>query len=262
MKRVYDRIGERYCKLVIIDRIKNKNPKRNNTVWICQCDCGNIHYVPSNHWKEIKSCGCFQREKNNDSYSKTKLYSTWKSMKARCNIKSNPSYKNYGGRGISICEEWKDFFKFKEWAIQNGYDENKTRKKQTLDRINNNGNYEPNNCRWVNSFIQANNTSRNIWLEYNGIRKTMAQWSRILKIDYKKFSNFIRTTKIRLIKKQQNIPDKVKKKVLQLDINNNPIKIFNSITEASKETKISITSISRVAKGERKPVKNFNWKFI
>ena len=180
-------------------------------------------------------------------------------MKARCLIKSNTSYKNYGAKGIKICNEWLSFNNFKKWALLNGYDENKTRKQQTLDRIDNNGNYQPDNCRWVNSIVQANNTSRNRILIYNKTKRTMAQWSRILKIDYKSFCGFV--CRKRYNKNNTNI-NKKKKKILQLDMNDNPIKQFNSIVEASKETKISVTSISRIAKGERKPMKNFKWKFI
>lgn len=254
MGKKHNRIGEKYYKLTIIG--KNNKKDDGHTIWICQCDCGNIHYVSSRHWKEVKSCGCLLKSRNGNFNYKSKLYSTWKSMKSRCMIKSNPSYKNYGAKGIKVCNEWLNFNIFKDWAINNGYDENKTRKEQSLDRIKNNGNYEPNNCRWVNSIVQANNTSRNIFLTYNKTTRTMAQWSRILKINYKSFSSFV------LNKRHNKNGNKNKKKILQLDMNDNPIKQFNSITEASKETQISITSISEIAKGRRKPMKDFKWKFI
>ncbi len=106
----------------------------------------------------IKSCGCLL--KNNTRFLKhgksgnNKLYRTWKNMRQRCLNKNNKSYENYGGRGISICDEWKnDYIKFYNWSINNGYEDN-----FTIDRINNDGNYEPNNCRWTIKNIQARNT--------------------------------------------------------------------------------------------------------
>ena len=110
--------------------------------------------------------------------SKTRLYEIWHSMKRRCLDKNLINYKNYGGRGIIVCVEWKDDFKnFYEWAIKNGYKEN-----LSIDRIDVNGNYCPENCRWADSFTQANNKRTNVFIEYKGILHTVAEWSRILDI--------------------------------------------------------------------------------
>ena len=133
----------------------------------------------------IKSCGCLL--KNNTRFLKhgksgnNKLYRTWKNMRQRCLNKNNKSYENYGGRGISICDEWKnDYIKFYNWSINNGYEDN-----FTIDRINNDGNYEPNNCRWTSRFVNASNreTFKNNKSGYSGVYffKPTKKWASLLR---------------------------------------------------------------------------------
>ena len=101
-------------------------------------------------------------------------------MRARCSRKSEPSYKNYGERGISVCKEWNDsFLKFKEWAIENGYSED-----LTIDRIDVNGNYCPENCRWATAKEQANNKRTNLYITINGTTHTATEWCEINGIKY------------------------------------------------------------------------------
>lgn len=110
-----------------------------------------------------------------------KLYDTWLNMKSRCYKKNNKRYKDYGARGITICEDWKnDFVNFYTWAINNG-----CKKGLSLDRINNDGNYEPKNCKWSTNYEQANNTRRNNKITYNNETHTLTQWMKItgLRID-------------------------------------------------------------------------------
>ncbi len=132
--------------------------------------------------------GCAKRN------SQTRLYHVWKNMKVRCNNPHSKEYKYYGQRGISVCEEWNDFKNFREWAYANGYDEKAERGKCTLDRIDVNKNYEPSNCRWVDSKVQAQN--RRMWgtdthnhemiiWEFNGETHTIAEWSKITGINAK-----------------------------------------------------------------------------
>lgn len=158
--------------------------------WLCQCECGTKKQVRTSELKNgnSKSCGCLHKEvvaetgKNSRIYKREykRLRQIFNSMKLRCyNNKSN-RYKIYRKRGISICDEWlKNPLKFCEWAIENGYND-----KLTIDRINNNGNYEPSNCRWITYQEQANNKRNNHYIEYNGIKHSMAEWSRILNINY------------------------------------------------------------------------------
>lgn len=115
-----------------------------------------------------------------DGRSKTKLYSVWKTMKYRCSNKNNHKYKNYGGRGIKVCDEWKDYSLFKAWALSNGYRDN-----LTIDRVDVDGNYEPNNCRWVDMKTQQRNRSNNKLIEYKGETKCLSEWVEITGIGHK-----------------------------------------------------------------------------
>ena len=112
--------------------------------------------------------------------SKTKLFKVWCGMKDRTLNKNDKHYKNYGNRGIKICNEWLEDFKcFYDWALNNGYKEG-----LTIDRINVNGNYEPNNCRWITWKEQQNNRTNNHYITYKGETHTMKQWSELLGIKY------------------------------------------------------------------------------
>ena len=154
-------IGERFGRLVVI---AESTERRNNQLcWICRCDCGKITEpimggnLRSGH---TKSCGC---KKTKHGKYNTRLYQVWHGMKKRCHCKTDQAYKNYGGRGITVCDEWKnDFSSFEKWAFANGYDETAKQGECTLDRIDVNGNYEPSNCRWVDMKTQQNNRRNNI----------------------------------------------------------------------------------------------------
>lgn len=147
---------------------------------ICKCCCGTIKSVLLENLitGKSKSCGCKKYKYKNKN---KRLYNIWKGIKVRCLCKTNNRYKYYGGRGIKICDEWKnDFISFQEWSINNGYKDN-----LTIDRIDVNGNYEPNNCRWVNNIIQSNNCRTNIYFTLNGNTQTLKQWCREYNIDYR-----------------------------------------------------------------------------
>lgn len=177
-KGLKDLVGERFGRLVILKRIGHRGK---STLWLAQCDCGNTHKVTSNLLLQgaCRSCGCLRKElRTKHSMSNSKLYDVYISMKGRCYNPNWCNYKNYGGRGIKVCKEWKSsFIPFYTWAINNGYKEG-----LSIDRIDNNGNYEPSNCRWVSQKDQSNNTSRNRYLTYNGETLTPAQWAEKLGI--------------------------------------------------------------------------------
>lgn len=176
--KILDIKGKRFGKLVALERVKNVGKK---VSWRCLCDCGKETNVLTTNLttNRIKSCGCLKNQKliersTTHNQRHTKLYEVWKTMKQRCSNSNNKGYHNYGGRGINVCDEWKDNYQaFYEWSINNGYKEG-----LSIDRINNDGNYEPNNCRWVDKFIQNNNTRKNKLFTINGISKTIHQWSR------------------------------------------------------------------------------------
>lgn len=186
--------GNKYGKLTVIKEVgKNKDSRY---LWECQCECGNKTITNSALLKNgtTKSCGCIKKNHFNknkeDVYqeslnaphglSLTPLYNVWQTMKSRCYNPNQNSYKLYGERGVTVCNEWKNNFKnFYDWSFENGYDG-----MLTLDRIDSNGIYEPNNCRWSNMKEQSNNTRRNKWITYKGETKTMIQWSECLNIPY------------------------------------------------------------------------------
>lgn len=170
MKGKYkDITGQRFGKLVVnSDGKKKSNGDKRGLLWLCKCDCGNEVWVSGASLRtgNTKSCGCLHMKQLEEidrtkiSHAKhgatdknghcERLYNVWKGMKNRCNRKNGDSYKYYGARGITVCDEWiNDYAEFRRWALENGYDENAPHGKCTIDRINNNGNYEPNNCRFV-----------------------------------------------------------------------------------------------------------------
>lgn len=175
--------GDIYGNIEVLE-MTNKR-KRNYVVYKCKCNkCGRIFENSLEHYrKRAKSgintmtCGCYNPHYNNfykNGLSKTRIRFIYNNMKARCYNSNDKGYKNYGGRGIKICDEWlNDFINFYNWAMSNGYKDN-----LTIDRIDVNGNYEPNNCKWANYEEQMNNRTNTIKLEYKGITKTLTQWAK------------------------------------------------------------------------------------
>lgn len=201
MKKDENILGQKFGKLEVLEphvyTTKKGDKKRG---YLCKCDCGNFkvaerHSLISGH---IRSCGCLIGEFNratkmgNDywkykkgnktcktSYKNSPKYkrlnSIWKNMKSRCNSKTSTSYRLYGARGIAVCDEWLTFDNFYNWAINNGYDDY-----LSLDRINNDGNYEPSNCRWATDIEQSRNKRNNHNITINGITRCITEWEELL----------------------------------------------------------------------------------
>ena len=177
MPKLIDLTGQTFGRLTVIERIPNK--WTGGTRWLCQCKCGNTKDILARSLvsKKTTSCGCAYQT-HGQSY--TRLYRNWARMKYRCENPDDEEYHNYGGRGIKVCDEWHDFMVFYKWAIDNGY-----REGLEIDRKNNNGNYEPSNCRWTTRKVQANNMRRNIKIQHpDGRTLTRAQLSEETGIAY------------------------------------------------------------------------------
>lgn len=180
MSKLIDLTGKRFGRLVVIERAEDHvTPKgKKRTSWLCRCDCGNNVIVEGGNLKSnhSKSCGCLNDEARKKRKKRTGHYvrvrRIWNKMRDRCLNTKNNRYKHYGGRGITICDEWLHNFQvFYDWAMANGYQE-----ELSIDRIDVNGNYCPENCRWATPKEQARNQRTSRYLTINGETKTLAEW--------------------------------------------------------------------------------------
>lgn len=184
MSKLKDLTGQRFGKLLVIERAK-ENTKHGRARWLCKCECGKEIITSGNCLLQghAKSCGCSAKD-NKSLYkhglSQTRIHYIWRAMKDRCYNPNNSHYYLYGGRGITICNEWlNDFMSFYNWSMNNGYSEN-----LTIDRIENDKSYSPNNCRWATDIVQSNNKRNNKLFTHNGESKSLAEWCRIFGIKY------------------------------------------------------------------------------
>lgn len=183
--------GKRFGRLQV--RLFAGITKQNGALWLCDCDCGNVCVVRSTKLRTgwTKSCGCFHRERSAEAHrvhgakdgrrkgAKVKEgYWLWYNLRHRCENEKYPQYKDYGGRGIRLCDRWKGKDGFSNFLADMG----ERPKGMTLDRIDNNGNYEPGNCRWATRLEQANNKRNNRMLTYKGKTQSLPMWARELGI--------------------------------------------------------------------------------
>lgn len=174
--------GQRFGRLLVVELVDSPAGSKIPTKWRCLCDCGNIVEVQSANLKSgcSKSCGCLQKElaarkRTTHGQTGSRMYVIWQHMIARCTRKNNASYDLYGGRGITVCAEWLSSFEaFRDWSVANGYADN-----LTIDRIDVNGNYCPENCRWLPHSEQQRNKRNNTFVEHGGIEKTVGEWARV-----------------------------------------------------------------------------------
>lgn len=195
MSQLIDLTGKRFGRLTVIGRVENHGER---AFWKCRCDCGNEKEIAGQalRYGRTKSRGCIAKELITERNTKhgfakrnhqERLYKIWKSMIGRCDNPSSCGYANYGGRGISVCEDWYDYKNFREWAYNNGYSD-----ELSIDRIDVNGNYEPDNCRWATHYIQSNNTRRNILVTLGEVTHSLKEWCDEFNLKYGTVKNRVR----------------------------------------------------------------------
>lgn len=188
MKELIDLTGKRFGRLDVLYEVDKK--QSSDRIWKCKCSCGTVKNVRQRLLitGKTKSCGCIRKEElvkrsTKHNCSNTRIYGIYAKMKKRCYSENDKRYKDYGGRGIVICDEWlgeNGFQNFKDWAYENGYNDS-----LTIDRIDNSGNYEPSNCRWTSYYVQNRNKRNNIVITWNGETKILKDWCKELGLDYR-----------------------------------------------------------------------------
>jgi hypothetical protein len=187
MSKLIDLTNQKFNKLLVIKYLGRKN---NHSAYECKCDCGNIIIAISNNLKRnhTKSCGCYNIEKIKERSTTHNLrmhplYISWCGMKNRCYNKKHNRYKNYGGKGIIVCDEWiSDFYSFYKWGIGKGWENGKS-----IDRIDNSKNYSPDNCKFSTPKEQCRNRTCNVKLTINGETKILIEWAEFYNINYGTF---------------------------------------------------------------------------
>lgn len=183
-KNIIDLSGRRFGKLKVL-RLDEERTNR-KSYWICECECGTVKSIRGDALNVIQSCGCVKREQQkinlgiiyNHNMTYHPLFPIWDAMMNRCYNKSQRSYEDYGGRGITVCEEWHDVKMFCKWAEENGW-----KKGLTIERKDVNKNYEPSNCEWIPSNEQAWNTRKTVYVEINGDKIPLAKTARKLGLE-------------------------------------------------------------------------------
>ncbi|MDI6742180.1 MAG: hypothetical protein QMD11_05500 [Smithella sp.] len=185
--KAIDETGNRYGRLVVVGRVESDH--KGQAMWECECECGSSHIARGALLRNgtVRSCGCLAKDTppgnathmmSRPGKKHNRLYRIWTGMKTRCSNNNDPSYPNYGGRGISVCDEWQEFQPFMEWALKNGY-----KKDLTIDRKNNDGHYEPENCRFITLGENQRNKTTNHRITYRGETKILEEWAKTLGVN-------------------------------------------------------------------------------
>lgn len=189
---IEDLTGQKFGRLTAVRYIGKSKGKQ--TMWECLCDCGNTVNVQQQNLKNghTKSCGCYnidcimERQRTHGE-TRTRIYRIWHDMNYRCSSPKHRSYPLYGGKGVKVCDAWRDYETFRDWAFQNGYEDG-----LSIDRIDSEKDYCPENCRWATDTEQANNTNRNRYYTIDGVTDTLANLCRKYNMPYATISSRLR----------------------------------------------------------------------
>lgn len=198
MEILHDLTGKRFGRLVAIRAVGTNKHKK--AIWLCKCDCGaEVEVLRGSllrkDGKGARSCGCLWREaiaasnkltKTTHGLNGTRIQIVWKGMISRCEKENTTGYENYGGRGIKVCDEWHDLTRFAEWALSTGYADAAKKGDCTIERVNVNGNYEPDNCKWVNMFEQNANRRNTVKVVIDGKLVPLMIAARDAGLDYRR----------------------------------------------------------------------------
>lgn len=261
--------GMRFGRHVVLRR--DHKDEKGYWWFLCRCDCGNEFMLRQGHVSDPCGCGCRKGSPIHHS-TNTRLYGIWCGIKARCYNPKTDSYPNYGGRGITVCDEWiHNFIAFRDWAMANGYDENAEFGECTIERKDGNGNYEPSNCKWATQKEQSNNIRNNRRITYNGETLTIAEWAERLGVNY--HTLYTRLDRGWSLDEVFTLPfDKEnccklrepegmyhkRKKVYCTETD----KTYISCKDAAKEIGLPLNSVARVARGERTHVHHYHFMFV
>ena len=199
---VKDKTGQVFGRLTVVSYAGVNNTRHSQ--WLCKCECGNTITVPSNNLISgtTQSCGCLRKERLENAIKikrygdtpleKDRIYRIWRNMRSRTKYKCKGISKCYSERDIRVCDEWeKSFDTFRKWALNNGYNDN-----LSIDRIDNEKGYSPDNCRWATLKEQANNKRTNSYITYKGETHTIAEWASILGMSYYKLYQRLKRQKL------------------------------------------------------------------
>ena len=268
MGKFIDLKGQKFGRLTVLAYAEYRNEAAH---WICLCDCGAEVIVNGASLRNghTRSCGCLSRElaatrcrdtKTVHGLRNTRLFGIWNGMKQRCNNPKRPKFPNYGGRGVTVCAEWlNDFKAFYDWAVANGYTD-----ELTIDRIDVNGNYCPENCRWVPKAEQAYNKTTSERITYNGETKTLAEWAKIKGL--KTSTLWVRLYKhgwgvVEALETPVSHGERLKKAVIQYTTQGEFVREWDSAREASISTGVNVSCICACCKGRNRTAGGYIWKY-
>lgn len=267
MPKSHDLTGMKVGELTVLCRDVEKTKACNGRrqYWFCKCSCGTVKsYIAENLTrKHTTSCGCKTNNYKHKTHGKssTRLYKIWVGMRKRCYNPSTPHFEYYGGRGITVCEEWNENFEsFYNWSITNGYADS-----LSIDRIDNDKGYSPDNCRWSSKDVQARNKTNLIKVNVNGTEKTLCDWSaesglplNVLRLRYLRgIQNGISIFDDSFFEKIRNEP----RKVNQYSMQGKLIAKWDSAKLASINGDYSAIGIRECCNGNQMTHKGYIWKY-